>query len=115
MAYFRYTWDKVGLSKRHIKDNKGVIGVVVADDYLVSEKPAVPIFTARDPLILSNKELGCQSERFGIHLLNTRCYTPVDLTFNTHPQKNGSYSRTIRNCRPSVFSKTAQRTEAKIL
>ena len=59
----------------------------VADDYLVSERPAVPIFTARDPLILLNKELGCQSESFGTHLKNTRCYIAVDLTFNTYPQK----------------------------
>ena len=59
----------------------------MADDNLVSEKPAVHIFTAQEPLNVLNKELGCQSERFGTHLPSTRCYIPVDLTFSTHPQK----------------------------
>ena len=59
----------------------------MAVGYSVSEKPAVPFFTARDALILSNNEFGCQSERFGTHLPKTKCYIPGDLSSNNHTPK----------------------------
>ena len=85
----------------------------MADDNLVSEKPAVPIFTARDPSNLLNKELGRKSERFGNHLPNIRCYIPVDLTSNTHPQKRVHILAPYGTV-GCAFSKTAQRTEDKM-